>query len=233
MTVQGLSERPTAPFLLYIFNARPGRQRQSKSSTRSRKCCPRLEGEHSTLDRRRYPARIARRRYGASDRRRRVYARVDDRFWLSWVVLLFFFFFAQLLGHVHSGRDGAARYPLVRLRRCNLPQFQHRQSILDGAHDSDRFRGSTTLSSSSRTSTAISKTAEAPYEAALKGSSEIGFTVLSISFLADCGFHSTAADGRHYRPAVTASFALTVTASIAVSALVVVDTRAYALLAVS
>ena len=60
---------------------------------------------------------------------------------------------------------------------------------------------------------------EAPYEAALKGSSEIGFTVISISCRADCRFHSAPADGgiigRLFR-----EFALTVTASIAVSALV-------------
>ena len=43
---------------------------------------------------------------------------------------------------------------------------------------------------------------EPPFEAALKGSREIGFTVLSISLLADRGVHSAPADGRHHRPAV-------------------------------
>ena len=43
---------------------------------------------------------------------------------------------------------------------------------------------------------------EPPFEAALKGSREIGFTVLSISLLADRGVHSAAADGRHHRPPV-------------------------------
>ena len=43
---------------------------------------------------------------------------------------------------------------------------------------------------------------KSPFEAALKGSSEIGFTVLSISLLADRGVHPAAADGRHHRPAV-------------------------------
>src|SRR6202042_2968208 len=60
---------------------------------------------------------------------------------------------------------------------------------------------------------------EAPYEAALKGSSEIGFTVLSISFSLIAVFIPLllmgGIIGRLFR-----EFALTVTASIAVSALV-------------
>ena len=43
---------------------------------------------------------------------------------------------------------------------------------------------------------------EPPFEAALKGSREIGFTVLSISMLADRGVHPAAAHGRHHRPPV-------------------------------
>src|SRR5208337_5366066 len=60
---------------------------------------------------------------------------------------------------------------------------------------------------------------EAPYEAALKGSAEIGFTVLSISFSLIAVFIPLllmgGIIGRLFR-----EFALTVTASIAVSALV-------------
>ena len=41
-----------------------------------------------------------------------------------------------------------------------------------------------------------------PMEAALKGAGEIGFTIVSISLLADRGVHPAAADGRHRRPAV-------------------------------
>ncbi len=41
-----------------------------------------------------------------------------------------------------------------------------------------------------------------PFEAALKGSREIGFTIISITLLADRGVHSGAADGRHGRPRV-------------------------------
>ena len=41
-----------------------------------------------------------------------------------------------------------------------------------------------------------------PFEAALKGSREIGFTIISITLLADRGVHSGAADGRHRRPRV-------------------------------
>ena len=41
-----------------------------------------------------------------------------------------------------------------------------------------------------------------PMEAAIKGAGEIGFTIVSISCLADRGVHPAAADGRHRRPAV-------------------------------
>ncbi len=41
-----------------------------------------------------------------------------------------------------------------------------------------------------------------PFEAALKGSREIGFTIISITLLADRGVHPGAADGRHRRPRV-------------------------------
>ena len=41
-----------------------------------------------------------------------------------------------------------------------------------------------------------------PMEAALKGAGEIGFTIVSISLLADRGVHPAAADGRHRRAAV-------------------------------
>ncbi len=41
-----------------------------------------------------------------------------------------------------------------------------------------------------------------PFEAALKGSREIGFTIVSITVLADRGVHPGAADGRHGRPRV-------------------------------
>ena len=58
-----------------------------------------------------------------------------------------------------------------------------------------------------------------PFEAALKGSQEIGFTVLSISLVAHRGVHSAPAHGRIIGR-LFREFALTVTASIAVSALV-------------
>ena len=71
---------------------------------------------------------------------------------------------------------------------------------------------------------------EAPYEAALKGSSEIGFTVLSISFSLIAVFIPLllmgGIIGRLFR-----EFALTVTASIAVSALVSLTLAPDALLA--
>ena len=41
-----------------------------------------------------------------------------------------------------------------------------------------------------------------PMEAALIGASEIGFTIVSISFSLHCGFHSAAADGWHRRTTV-------------------------------
>ena len=41
-----------------------------------------------------------------------------------------------------------------------------------------------------------------PFEAALKGSREIGFTIVSITLLADRRVHPGAADGRHGRPRV-------------------------------
>ncbi len=39
-----------------------------------------------------------------------------------------------------------------------------------------------------------------PFEAALKGAKEIGFTIISITFSLDRGVHPGAADGRHGRP---------------------------------
>ena len=41
-----------------------------------------------------------------------------------------------------------------------------------------------------------------PFEAAVKGSREIGFTIVSITFRADCGVHPGAADGGHGRARV-------------------------------
>ena len=43
---------------------------------------------------------------------------------------------------------------------------------------------------------------ERPFEAALKGSGEIGFTIVSMSALADRGAHPAAVDERHHRPPV-------------------------------
>ena len=46
---------------------------------------------------------------------------------------------------------------------------------------------------------------DSPMEAAMKGSREIGFTVLSMSTFADCGVHSAAADGRNRRTGCSAN----------------------------
>ena len=42
---------------------------------------------------------------------------------------------------------------------------------------------------------------ESPFQAALKGARQIGFTVISISLSLDCGFHSASVHGRIDRPA--------------------------------
>ena len=87
--------------------------------------------------------------------------------------------------------------------RGHVPaRLQPRQSVADGADASRSASWSTTPSSCSRTSTATSRTAMPPLEAALKGAARDRLHHHLDQRLAGRRVHPAAADGRHRRPPV-------------------------------
>jgi multidrug efflux pump len=95
------------------------------------------------------------------------------------VILVVFFFLRNVPHHLHSQRR-RSRLADRHFRRDVSAGLQHRQLVADGADHLDRIRGRR-RDRGDRKYHALPGKGMQPFEAALKGAQEIGFTVLTIS----------------------------------------------------